>query len=165
MIEPTFSAPIPGTAMTRELGARPWQSPYQYSTIEDVTNYYTSRFRDRSVQDNILSAVQTNVPLTSIANSVQLAGVMQGLHSIDLGVLVSPIIVELMKITANAEEVEYNNDYEDKEQVEEDLNRNAIQLAALKVEEKRDKKEASPVAKENEEVVEQVKGLMARRTQ
>ena len=73
MIEPTFSAPIPGTAMTRELGARPWQRPYQYSTIEDVTNYYTSRFRDRSVQDNILSAVQTNVPLTSIANSVQLA--------------------------------------------------------------------------------------------
>ena len=165
MIEPTFNAPIPGTAMTRELGARPWQRPYQYSTIEDVTNYYTSRFRDRSVQDNILSAVQTNVPLTSIANSVQLAGVMQGLHSIDLGVLVSPIIVELMKITANAEEVEYNNDYEDKEQVEEDLNRNAIQLAALKVEEKRDKKEASPVAKENEEVVEQVKGLMARGTQ
>ena len=90
---------------------------------------------------------------------------MQGLHSIDLGVLVSPIIVELMKIAANAEEVKYNNDYEDKEQVEEDLNRNAIQLAALKVEEKRDKKEASPVAKENEEVVEQVKGLMARRTQ
>ena len=164
MIEPTFSAPIPGTAMTREIGGRHWQRPYQYSTIEDVTNYYTSRFRDRSVQDNILSAVQTNVPLTSIANSVQLAGVMQGLHSIDLGVLVSPIIVELMKITANAEEVEYNNDYEDKEQVEEDLNRNAIQLAALKVEEKRDKKEASPVVKENEEVVEQVKGLMARRT-
>ena len=39
MIEPTFNAPIPGTAMTRELGARPWQRPYQYSTIEDVTNY------------------------------------------------------------------------------------------------------------------------------
>ena len=31
--------------------------------------------------------------------------------------------------------------------------------------EKRDKKEASPVVKENEEVVEQVKGSMARRTQ
>ena len=89
---------------------------------------------------------------------------MQGLHSIDLGVLVSPIIVELMKIAANAEEVEYNNDYEDKEQVEEDLNRNAIQLAALKVEEKRDAKEKKQ-NEEEKEVVEQVKGLMARRTQ
>jgi hypothetical protein len=68
-----------------------------------------------------------------------------------------------MKITANAEEVEYNNDYEDKEQVEEDLNRNAIQLAALKVEEKRDAKEEKQ-NEEEKEVVEQVKGLMARRT-
>ena len=143
MIEPTFNAPIPGTAMTRELGSRPWQRPYQYSTIEDVTNYYTSKFRDAVVQDNIISAVQTKVPLTTIANSVQLAGVMEGKHSIDLGVLVSPIIVELMKVAANAEDVEHNNDYDDKEGIEENLNKNAIQLAAFKVEEKRNKKEDS----------------------
>ena len=165
MIEPAFSAPIPGTAMTRELGSRPWQRPYQYSTIEDVTNYYTSKFRDAVVQDNIISAVQTKVPLTTIANSVQLAGVMEGKHSIDLGVLVSPIIVELMKVAANAEDVEYNNDYDDKEGIEENLNQNAIQLAALKVEEKRNKKEDSPMAQEDNEAIEQVKGLMARRTQ
>lgn len=165
MIEPTFNAPIPGTAMTRELGSRPWQRPYQYSTIEDVTNYYTSKFRDAVVQDNIISAVQTKVPLTTIANSVQLAGVMEGKHSIDLGVLVSPIIVELMKVAANAEDVEYNNDYDDKEGIEENLNQNAIQLAALKVEEKRNKKEDSPMAQEDNEAIEQVKGLMARRTQ
>ena len=165
MIEPTFNAPIPGTAMTRELGSRPWQRPYQYSTIEDVTNYYTAKFRDAVVQDNIISAVQTKVPLTTIANSVQLAGVMEGKHSIDLGVLVSPIIVELMKVAANAEDVEYNNDYDDKEGIEENLNQNAIQLAALKEEEKRNKKEDSPMAQEDNEAIEQVKGLMARRTQ
>ena len=39
MAEQRFSAPIPGMAMTRELGSRPWQRPPQYSTIEDVSSF------------------------------------------------------------------------------------------------------------------------------
>ena len=34
--EQSFDAPIPGMSMTHELGARPWQSPPQYSTVDEV---------------------------------------------------------------------------------------------------------------------------------
>ena len=167
MAEQRFSAPNPGMAMTRELGSRPWQRPPQYSTIEDVTNYYTARFRDPVVQDNILSAVQTDVPLVSIANSLQTIGVMEGKHSNDLGVLVSPILVQLMKMIADEEEVKYNNDYEDKEGIEESLNINAIQLAAHNVENKRNKKAETNLTEEeiilDDTVETEAKGLMSRR--
>ena len=34
--EPVFDLPVPGMGMTHELGARPWQQPAQYTTIDDV---------------------------------------------------------------------------------------------------------------------------------
>ena len=159
----THDAPIAGQSLTAEVGNRPWQNPPQFAEVDDAINFYVPKLLDPTFSNQLLDVIEMGVPLTTIANSLQISGVMQGLHSIDLGVLVSPIIVELMKIAANAEEVEYNNDYEDKEQVEEDLNRNAIQLAALKVEEKMDAKEEKQ-NEEEKEVVEQVKGLLARRT-
>ena len=92
---------------------------------------------------------------------------MEGKHSIDLGVLVSPILVQLMKMIADEEEVKYNNDYEDKEGIEESLNINAIQLAAHNVENKRNKKAETNLTEEeiilDDTVETEAKGLMSRR--
>ena len=42
-LEQRFENPIPGMALTHEVGARPWQSPAQYTKMEDVIDYYVSR--------------------------------------------------------------------------------------------------------------------------
>ena len=168
MAEQRFSAPIPGMAMTRKLGSRPWQKPPQYSTIEDVSSFYTARFKDPLVQDSILNAVETNVPLVSIANSLQTIGVMEGKHSIDLGVLVSPILIELMKLIAKAEGVEFNDDLDDKEQIKESRNLSAMELAAIKSDKTLNNKD-QPISLDVEEeilpenVEDEAKGLMSRR--
>ena len=36
--QPSFDAPIPGQSMVSELGARPWQQPSQYTTIEEAVD-------------------------------------------------------------------------------------------------------------------------------
>jgi|TARA_R100000008_G_scaffold84457_2_gene71896 hypothetical protein len=168
MAEQRFSAPIPGMAMTRELGSRPWQRPPQYSTIEDVSSFYTARFKDPLVQDSILNAVETNVPLVSIANSLQTIGVMEGKHSIDLGVLVSPIIIELMKVLAKAEGVEFNGDLDDKEKIEESRNLSAMELAAVKSDETINNVDQPMSLDVEEEILpenaeDEARGLMSRR--
>ena len=35
-----FDAPIPGMSLTAELGARPWQTPAQYPTVDEAIEYY-----------------------------------------------------------------------------------------------------------------------------
>ena len=35
-----FSAPIPGQALSAELGSRPWQQPARYSNPEDALEFY-----------------------------------------------------------------------------------------------------------------------------
>jgi len=168
MAEQIFSAPIPGTAMTRQLGSRPWQRPPQYSTIEEVSSFYTSRFKDPLVQDSILNSVETNIPLASIANSLQSIGVMEGKHSIDLGILVSPILIELMKIIAKADDVQFNDDLDDKEGIEESRNQSAMELAAIKTDDAKNNSDQQKSLNVEEKILpenveDEAKGLMARR--
>ena len=39
--------------------------------------------------------MEMGVPLTVLANTIQLASVMEGVHTVDVGILIIPIIVEL----------------------------------------------------------------------
>lgn len=102
-----FDMPIPGMALTHELGARPWQTPPEMSTFEEGLDFYVSRIVNPKMAARLLDIIETGVPLTAIAETLTLGGVMQGLHTIDVGVLVNPVLVELMEGLAKNAEVKY----------------------------------------------------------
>jgi hypothetical protein len=105
--EPRFEAPIPGMSMTHELGARPWQTPPKYATVEEALEYYLPRMQDNSFNDSLINVIEMGMPLTTLANTIQLAGVMEGRHSVDVGILIMPVLIEMMQLVADAEGVEY----------------------------------------------------------
>ena len=93
--------------MTHELGARPWQTPPEMNTLEEALDYYIPRLTDKSYMGRLIDIIETKIPLTSIADTLTLGGVMQGLHTVDVAVLVNPILVELMEGIAKNAEIEY----------------------------------------------------------
>jgi hypothetical protein len=102
-----FDAPIPGQSLTVELGSRPWQTPPEMSTFEEGLDFYISRIVDPKMAAQLLDIIETGVPLTAIAETLTLGGAMQGLHSIDVGILVNPVLVELMEGLAKNADVKY----------------------------------------------------------
>ena len=106
-IEQRFEAPIAGMSMTHEVGARPWQTPPQYSSVEEALQYYIPRMEDDAFTDNLLNVIEMGMPLTTLANTIQLAGVMDGRHNIDVGILIMPVLIEMMQLVAEAEGVKY----------------------------------------------------------
>ena len=68
--------------------------------------------------------------LTTLANTMQLASVMEGKHSIDVGMLVIPILVELMSNMAEANQVPFESGMEREET--EGISPAAIALARKK---------------------------------
>jgi len=102
-----FDAPIPGMSLTHEVGARPWQTPPEFVSIEEALDYYIPRLTDTNYMGRLIDIIETKIPLTSIADTLTLGGVMQGLHTIDVAVLVNPILVELMEGIAKNAEVDY----------------------------------------------------------
>ena len=105
--EPRFEAPIPGMAMTPELGSRPWQTPPQYNSVEEALQYYLPRMQDDAFTDNLLNVIEMGMPLTTLANTIQLAGVMENRHTVDVGILIIPVLIEMMQLVAEAEGIEY----------------------------------------------------------
>ena len=115
--EPSFDRPIPGQSLTAELGARPWQTAYQYSTVEDALEYYIPRFANEQVSEQVLDVLEMGVPVTTLANTIQLGNVMEGRHSIDVGMLVMPVLMELIMYIADSENIEYSTGLEKEETV------------------------------------------------
>jgi len=105
--EQRFEAPIPGMAMTHEVGARPWQQPAKQPSVEEALQYYLPRMQDDAFTDSLLNVIEMGMPLTTLANTIQLAGVMEGRHNVDVGILIMPVLIEMMQLVADAEGIEY----------------------------------------------------------
>lgn len=97
----------PGISWTAPKKGRPWLRPPKYVKIEEVAALYVSLMGSVNVMDNMLDAIETGVPLIAIAESLMLFNVSKGIHSLDAGVLVMPVIVEMLVTTAEAENIDY----------------------------------------------------------
>ena len=108
MANTLFDAPIPGQSLTAEVGARPWQQPAQYSTVEDAFEYYATKITDPKINESLLDALEMGTPVSSISEILVQSGAMEGKHTIDVSILLLPVIMELIAYVADDSGVEYN---------------------------------------------------------
>lgn len=104
---PTFDAPIPGMSLTHELGARPWQQPAQYPTVDEAIQYYMDRMTSDEFIDELMDVLEMGVSVGDLANIIQTTSVMDGIHTVDVGVLVAPVLMEMIMFLAESADVEY----------------------------------------------------------
>jgi len=104
-----FSSAIPGESLTTELGARPWETPPKYSTPNEALEYYLQKLREPDTTAHMLQILESGYPITDLVDAIVLGGVMQGLHTIDVAVLISPIIFELIKTVAESTDTDYKD--------------------------------------------------------
>ena len=62
-----FDAPIPGMSLTAELGARPWQSPAQYPTVDAAIQYYMDRMTSEQFMDQLIDVVEMGIPVANLS--------------------------------------------------------------------------------------------------
>tara|TARA_R110002110_G_scaffold338195_1_gene548642 strand:+ start:421 stop:951 length:531 start_codon:yes stop_codon:yes gene_type:complete len=111
--EMNLDAPVAGMSLTAELGARPWQKPPQYNTVDQAVDYYITRLNTEDVSEQVIDVLEMGVSVSKLANIIQLGSVMEGIHSIDVGVLVTPVIIEFIKLIGDSSNVEYKSGEEE----------------------------------------------------
>lgn len=174
MAEVIFDAPIPGSSLVREVGNSPLKNPPQYVTVEEAINFYVNRMSSDEFVDKFLISLEYGVPITSIANIIQLHGVMEGRHTLDVSMLIMPVIIELLALIAESNNVEYDMGLENKNAME-DTQNELIEVAKNKLIQKSnnkiiDEQEMEDQVLENTEIENMVeedtpdisRGLMAR---
>jgi len=164
VLEPMIDAPIAGQSLTAELGNRPWQQPPQYTTVEEALQYYVPRLTNPEMIEGLFNVMETGIPLTTLANAIQSSGVMEGKHSLDVGILIMPVLMETMAYLAEEADVEYAVGTNKK--IGSDKPSNAAVASALALAEKEINKRNKEPEEEEQiemELEEPSGGLMSRR--
>ena len=142
---------IPGMSLTTTPGNRPWEQPPQFATLDQVVAYYTEKLTTEQSVDVVLQAMEANVSLMSLARTLIKTGIMKGVHSVDVGFVALPILIELMKTIGDMNNMGYtveDEDFEAATEIDEDTAREVLQQAVAEVKQ-------APAVK-------QAAGLMAR---
>ena len=160
--EVMIDAPIAGQSLTTELGNRPWQKPPQYTTVEEALDFYIPRLTDVETQDDLMNVIELGIPLTTIADALQSGGTMDGKHSIDVGILIIPVLIETLAYLAEEQGVEYVTGTE--KEVSDTPSSSTVALAIKKIKEKSDEPQEIEEPEVELEPEEPSGGLMSRRT-
>lgn len=145
------AAPIPGMSLTGTPGNTPWESPPKFATLDSVVSYYTEKLTTEKAVDNLLKAMEMNTPLMAIANSMIKTGVMKGIHTIDVGFIVVPILIELMKTIGDMNDVGYvveDEDFMQATEIDEDTAREVLKSAVAEVKQAPAVRQSGLMAKE-----------------
>lgn len=106
-VEKGFDKPQIGIGMTHELGSRPWQNPPQIAKVEDVIQFYVENLSQDEAVIKIANILDMGVPVTTLANTIQISNVMEGLHTIDTGILATPAIMEYIMLIGDSQNIKY----------------------------------------------------------
>ena len=105
--ESILSAPIPGMSLTTEPGNRPWENPPQYTTVEEAIEFYADKLLDPEKAEAVLLPLVEGVSLEQAVDYITTSSVMEGLHTIDVSILVTPVVKEMIRYVADLYDVEY----------------------------------------------------------
>lgn len=95
-----FQPVPPGVSWTAPPKSRPWLNPPKDTDVVTIANTYISLLGSEEVANDILDALETEMPLSLIAESLLLNGVSGGKHTLDAAVLVMPVVIEVLKTIA-----------------------------------------------------------------
>jgi len=159
--EALIDAPIAGQSLTSEVGGWPWEQPPQYSTVEEALEFYLPRLTEPTLQNELMNVIEMGLPLTTIANALQQGAVMEGKHSLDVGILVMPVLMEVLAYLSEQRGIEFNMGTN--VEVDDSPSGVAVKLALKKLKAKEGEPEEKPQEEPENIVEEPIGGLMSRR--
>ena len=154
----TLDAPIPGQSLTAPLGDRPWQKPARFSQPDVALAFYVDRITKEERANNMLDILENGVPVDVLVDIMQQGGVMEGIHSLDTGIVIAPALVEVISSMADNVGIEYTKFSTDKK-------KKGASSAEIVFALKDEPKSEMPEVEIQEEPKEEPKGLMARRAE
>ena len=128
-MEELLEAPIPGQSLTDEPNNWPWENPPEMADPEEATKYYINRLANDEVMDDLAVALDGGTPLTPLVKTLITSGTMNGLHSVDVGLIISPVIHSFIKAAMTSYGVEVIDDLVDPEQQIKENERRRLQIA------------------------------------
>ena len=103
----SFGAPIPGQSLFTTPNERPYERPSELNTVDDALSYYFTNLRDPEIIDDLMTVVDMGIPLQPIVKTLYMSSVMNGIHNLDVGLIVAPVLSEFLAAVAKSYEIDF----------------------------------------------------------
>jgi|TARA_R110000803_G_scaffold21243_2_gene53710 hypothetical protein len=163
-----FDAPIPGQSLTSEPKNAPFERPPEIVNPEEALMVHLKRLNDVDKMEAVVLAVNTGIDVQTLTQGILRSAVMEGIHSIDVSLIIAPAVHSFIATTLDAVNVEYDDGFEDKEEakrVRDASHKFRIKDMLMDADPEQDRVETKVVMREEvpvEEKQPEPKGLMVR---
>jgi hypothetical protein len=104
-------APIPGQSLTDEPNNFAWERPPEISDPDEAVVFHLDRLSEKPIVDSVLHLLQMGFPVDVLTRSILTGAVGSGMHSIDVSLLISPVIEEEIAYMGTTAGVKFKNTF------------------------------------------------------
>jgi hypothetical protein len=108
MVNFKFDRPVPGQSLTADPGKYPYERPPEINDPEEAMMYHVLKLSEPKVMKSAFGLLEQGVDLVTLVEGILRNGVANGIHSIDVSMIIAPTIHEYIKDTADAVGIEYD---------------------------------------------------------
>jgi hypothetical protein len=109
-----FDRPIPGQSLTTPPRNAPYERPPEVVDPEQAMQIHLDRLTDPDRMEDAMFFLEMGVDLVTLVEGILRSAVMEGVHTVDVSLIIAPVVHEYIKSTADILGVEYNEGFEDK---------------------------------------------------
>ncbi len=109
-----FNRPVPGQSLTSTPKGAPYERPPEINDPVKALDYHLDILDNPKAVEQAMFMLEMGVDLSTLVEGITRNAVIEGMHSIDISLIVAPVIHEYLKGYADSLDVKYDEGFEDK---------------------------------------------------
>ena len=120
-------APIPGQSLTDEPQNFAWERPPEIVDPNDAIRFHMERLSEKPVAESVMFLMELGYPVDVLTRSMLTASVGEGIHTIDVSMIVAPVIEEELSYMARTAGIEYKETFAN-DQTEDEIQEEKLRI-------------------------------------
>ncbi len=106
-----LNGPIAGQSLTDEPGNYPWERPPETADPTEALSMHLKKMAGPKFMDSALYMMELGVPADVITNTTLTMAIGNGIHSVDVGLMIAPAIHKEVVSIAEMAGIEYDEHF------------------------------------------------------
>ena len=120
-------APIPGQSLTDEPQNFAWERPPEIVDPNEAIKFHMDRLSEKPVVESVMFLMELGYPVDILTRSMLTASVGEGIHTIDVSMIVAPVIEEELSYMARTAGIEYKETFAN-DQTEDEIQEEKLRI-------------------------------------
>ena len=109
-----FDRPIPGQSQTTPPKAAPFDRPPDVTDPREALELHLDNLMKDGAMDDVLFFLEEGLDLVTLVEGIARSAVMEGIHSVDISLIIAPVLHEFIKGAALRAGIEFEEGFENK---------------------------------------------------